>query len=40
MTLSEKRAKNVIEMLKAKGVVADKIVIGYKGDTVQPYPET
>lgn len=37
MTLSEKRAKNVIEMLKAKGVVADRIVIGYKGDTVQPY---
>ena len=37
MTLSEKRAKNVIEMLKAKGVAADRIVIGYKGDTVQPY---
>ena len=34
MTLSEKRAKNVIEMLKAKGVAADRIVIGYKGDTV------
>lgn len=35
--LSEQRASNVAEALKAKGVAADRIVIDYKGDTVQPY---
>ena len=37
MTLSEKRAKNVAEVLKAKGITADRIKVDYKGDTVQPY---
>ena len=37
MTLSEKRAKNVVEALKAKGIAADRIITSYKGDTVQPY---
>lgn len=37
MTLSEKRAKNVADALKAKGIVADRIITHYKGDTVQPY---
>ena len=35
MTLSEKRAKNVVEALKAKGIAADRIITSYKGDTVQ-----
>ncbi len=35
--LSEKRANNVAEALKAKGIAADRITIDYKGDTVQPY---
>ena len=38
MTLSEKRANNVADALKAKGIVASRIVTNYKGDTVQPYP--
>ena len=37
MTLSEKRAKNVVEALKAKGIAADRIITSYKGDTVQPF---
>lgn len=37
MTLSEKRAKNVADALKAKGIAADRIVTDFKGDTVQPY---
>ena len=37
MTLSEKRAKNVADALKAKGIAADRIITHYKGDTVQPY---
>ena len=37
MTLSEKRAKNVADALKAKGIAADRIITRYKGDTVQPY---
>lgn len=37
MTLSEKRAKNVADALKAKGIAADRIITSYKGDTVQPY---
>ena len=37
MTLSEKRANNVAEVLKAKGITADRIKVDYKGDTVQPY---
>ena len=36
-TLSEKRANNVAEVLKAKGIAADRIKVDYKGDTVQPY---
>lgn len=36
-TLSEKRAANVAEALKAKGVSADRIIVDSKGDTVQPY---
>lgn len=36
-TLSEKRAANVAEALKAKGVTADRIIVDAKGDTVQPY---
>ena len=35
--LSEKRAANVAEALKAKGIAADRIKIDFKGDTVQPY---
>ena len=35
--LSEKRANNVAEALKAKGIAADRIAVDYKGDTVQPY---
>ena len=35
--LSEKRANNVAEVLKAKGIAADRIKVDYKGDTVQPY---
>lgn len=35
--LSEKRAANVAEALKAGGIVADRIKIDFKGDTVQPY---
>lgn len=35
--LSEKRAANVAEALKAKGIAADRITIDYKGDTVQPF---
>lgn len=37
MTLSEKRAKNVADALKAKGIAASRIVTDFKGDTVQPY---
>ena len=37
MTLSEKRAKIVVEALKAKGIAADRIITSYKGDTVQPF---
>lgn len=37
MTLSEKRANNVAEVLKAKGITADRIKVDYKGDIVQPY---
>ncbi len=34
----KKRANNVAEILKAKGVAADRITVDYKvGDTVQPY---
>ena len=35
--LSEKRAVNVAEVLKVKGIAADRIKIDFKGDTVQPY---
>ena len=35
--LSEKRAKNVADALKAKGIAASRIVTDFKGDTVQPY---
>ena len=37
LTLSEKRAKNVADALKAKGIAASRIVTDFKGDTVQPY---
>lgn len=37
MTLSEKRAKNVAEALKARGVEADRITVDFKGDTEQPH---
>lgn len=37
MTLSQKRADNVAEALKAKGLATDRIVTDYKGDTVQPF---
>ena len=36
-TLSEKRASNVADALKAKGITADRMLINSKGDTVQPY---
>lgn len=36
MILSEKRANNVADVLKAKGIAADWIVTDFKGDTVQP----
>lgn len=36
-TLSEKRAINVAEALKAKGIASDRIIVESKGDTVQPY---
>lgn len=35
--LSEKRANNVAAELKAKGISSNRIVIDYKGDTVQPF---
>ena len=35
--MSEKRAVNVAEALKVKGIAADRIKIDFKGDTVQPY---
>lgn len=35
--LSEKRAVIVAEVLKVKGIAADRIKIDFKGDTVQPY---
>lgn len=35
--LSEKRAINVAEALKAKGITADRIKIDFKGDTVRSY---
>lgn len=37
LTLSQKRAANVAEALKAKGIDAGRIGVDYKGDTVQPY---
>ncbi len=33
----KKRAVNVAEALKVKGIAADRIKIDFKGDTVQPY---
>lgn len=36
-SLSEKRAANVANALKAKGVTAERIIVDSKGDTVQPY---
>ena len=36
-TLSEKRAANVADVLKAKGIISDRIITDSKGDTVQPY---
>lgn len=35
--LSQKRADKVAEALKAKGIVAERITVDYKGDTVQPF---
>ena len=35
-TLSEKRAANVADVLKAKGITTDRIIVDSKGDTVQP----
>lgn len=35
--LSEARAKNVTEILKLKDIAADRIVVDFKGDSVQPY---
>lgn len=35
--LSENRALNVANALKAQGILADRIIVDYKGDTVQPY---
>lgn len=35
--LSEKRANNVAEALKAEGIAAGRIKTAFKGDTVQPY---
>lgn len=37
MRLSIARATNVAEALKAKGIVADRVTVDFKGDTVQPY---
>lgn len=37
MTLSEKRASNVADVLRSKGIAVGRIVADYKGDTVQPY---
>lgn len=37
MDLSEKRANNVADALKNRGISADRITTNYKGDTVQPY---
>ena len=36
-TLSEKRAVNVADALKTKGISTDRIIVDFKGDTVQPY---
>lgn len=35
--LSEARAKNVAEALKSKGIATARIIVDFKGDTVQPY---
>lgn len=35
--LSEKRAANVADVLKTKGIAPDRISVDSKGDTVQPY---
>lgn len=35
--LSEKRANNVAEALRSKGIAANRIIIDFKGDTVQPF---
>ena len=35
--LSEKRAVNVADALKARGISTDRILVDSKGDTVQPY---
>lgn len=37
LRLSETRARNVAEALKAKGIAADRISVDFKGDTVQPF---
>lgn len=37
--ISQKRAVAVADMLKAKGIAADRISIDSKGDTVQPFAE-
>lgn len=37
LTLSEKRARNVAEALKAVGIAPDRITVDFKGDTVQPH---
>ena len=35
--LSEKRAVNVADALKARGISTDRMIVDSKGDTVQPY---
>jgi outer membrane protein OmpA-like peptidoglycan-associated protein len=37
MRLSERRAENVKKQLVANGVAEGRIIMNYKGDTVQPY---
>lgn len=37
LTLSEKRARNVAEALKTAGIASERIIIDFKGDTVQPH---
>lgn len=40
MALSEKRAKAVATAIEAQGIDAERVIVKYDGDTVQPFPES